>query len=145
MIFGNYSYEQQFELKERDFKMKTFVIKASELSEERMSEPPRQFLQIIHWDGDVIPVKRFEWAYWEGFYLRELAFSLGNFQFIFRLFYNPKLVDFLEHQERKLWMGTLLIKEMFLRKTFSVTREQVYQRQHEKAKHLLASNMSQSS
>jgi len=100
---------------------------------EILTEPPRQFLQVVKYKGINPKAKRFRSIFWEGYDMRETALVIGNSVVFFRVYYPSRLLDIIEEIRRPLRRRWRFVEEMWYRKTFRVTEEQVNQRLHERA------------
>jgi len=94
----------------------------------KLTEPPRQFLQVVKYKVIHPKSRRFKSVFWEGYDMRETLFVIGKSVVFIRVFYPSRLLDLIEEIRRPLWRKWQFVKEMWYRKTFRVTEEQVNQR-----------------
>jgi len=87
-----------------------------------------QVLTIFYWDDQEPPKRRF-WALnsTRNHYI-EVMIRVGRMQIAIRIWYSTAVAYFYEKQRRRVWLAKQYIREMWLRKTLFVTREQIHWR-----------------
>jgi len=106
--------------------------------------PPHRFLQIVIVEGKDNPAqfRIFKSYFYEVLCMREIMIRFGRYLVFFRVTYPERLLYFIEMRRRFLWWKLQVVKEMWYRKTFRVTAEQVHYRLEEKAMKCLSTSVS---
>ena len=118
---------------------KKLIISEFEFAQQvaQIDEPPKTFIQIIKRGYEDRLPKKSASIYWEWHCMREIFVSTKKHAIIIRLWYPPVLCGAKEQIRRKLWWTAQFVKEMWRRKTFKVTKEQVHHRLEAKAQKAL--------
>jgi len=108
---------------------KTFV-KSSERPEDMKGTyfMPRfkgKIISIFYWDDQEPPKKRFWVLNNERFCYLECMIRIGRIQTYTRIWYSRAIPGIYEILRRKVWLAKQYVREMRLRKTLFVTREQI--------------------
>jgi len=105
--------------------------------------PPNRFLQIVTVESKDNPAQlsRFKSYFYEVLCMREIMIRFGRVMVFFRVTYPERLLYLIEMWRRFLWWKLQFIKEMWYRKTFKITEEQVHYRLQERAMKCLSTSV----